>query len=385
MPATRRAPADRLCAAALCGLALASAGCYSSPPYGYGYQSNPGFYSSPPPGVYSPGNSYPAPVMNGPPGNFGPPSTFPPGGTIPPGGMIPPGGAFAPGGVPNGAPYPSNAQPFGQPTPADPTWRSSPSEAPSTQRYQPLPQPRGTTREQPVPTYNDPVPFTEDAAKPRPSTSSPPAGRDMFNTSPPAGRDMFTPSAPPRSTSPPASRDMFTPSPNSKEMFTPGKPRGTNPPNTFPEDDGQSPFKSGQTPTTSDSPAELVSSSRVPAEGPQLIHNDALVLTAASSESPTNAKTPPAALFGFDRDNYQWLRGTVDYDEEEETWFVIYNLAPDEHDVYQGGLTLTAEEATLAQLKNGDHVLLEGRVDQQKLDRRNAPVFHVEQARVVRR
>ncbi|MBW3538981.1 MAG: hypothetical protein KY476_01800 [Planctomycetes bacterium] len=65
---------------------------------------------------------------------------------------------------------------------------------------------------------------------------------------------------------------------------------------------------------------------------------------------------------------YRWLRGVVDYDRTNETWNIIYDLEPAASDRWGGTLTLV-DDPLLARLRDGDVVLIEGRVDASTRDR----------------
>ncbi len=95
--------------------------------------------------------------------------------------------------------------------------------------------------------------------------------------------------------------------------------------------------------------------------------------TAASNDA-FRAEGP---AFAFDTSAYQWLRGKVDYDDVERSWNIIYNLVPDETDLYQGSITL-ADGPILSQLQHDAYVLVEGRPDPQIRDARGRPCYRVE-------
>jgi hypothetical protein len=66
--------------------------------------------------------------------------------------------------------------------------------------------------------------------------------------------------------------------------------------------------------------------------------------------------------YGYDASGYRWLKGLVDYDEEQETWLLVYDVTPDESDDFKGQITL-AQSSSLDELNNNDAVLVQGRVD----------------------
>jgi hypothetical protein len=81
--------------------------------------------------------------------------------------------------------------------------------------------------------------------------------------------------------------------------------------------------------------------------------------------------------YAYDREQYAWLRGKVDFDPVQRTWNIIYSLTPDETDSYQGSLTL-ADGPQLAKLQNDDVVVVEGRLLSDVLDVRGKPCYQVD-------
>jgi hypothetical protein len=98
------------------------------------------------------------------------------------------------------------------------------------------------------------------------------------------------------------------------------------------------------------------------------------VVKAEAARKPARHPNP----HDHDRNAYRWIRGTVDYDEEDKSWYLIYNLTPDEHDVHEGGLTLLGDPVLLGALHDGDVVQVEGEVHKSAEGHRHSSVFHVE-------
>jgi hypothetical protein len=81
--------------------------------------------------------------------------------------------------------------------------------------------------------------------------------------------------------------------------------------------------------------------------------------------------------YDYDRKNYQWLRGKMDFDEQDQTWHIIYSLRPDQKDRFGGSITLI-DHPDLSKLQNDDVVLLEGKVDSDSLDRSGKVKYRIE-------
>ncbi|NOX54828.1 MAG: hypothetical protein GXP27_10400, partial [Planctomycetes bacterium] len=94
----------------------------------------------------------------------------------------------------------------------------------------------------------------------------------------------------------------------------------------------------------------------------------------AVQESKPSGQPHP---FAYDRQNYRWLRGIVDYDESDNTWHLMYAAKPDPDDPYGGDITL-ADHPDLSKLRDGDIVLVEGRVDTASTDALGKPQYRIE-------
>ena len=95
---------------------------------------------------------------------------------------------------------------------------------------------------------------------------------------------------------------------------------------------------------------------------------------ADSSEVAVAASVP----YKYDRENFQWLRGVVDYDSEAGSWNIIYNIEPDQQDQFGGSIVLAGAAADQFEtLQNNDVILVEGEVDTKRLDAFGKPMFRV--------
>jgi hypothetical protein len=76
-----------------------------------------------------------------------------------------------------------------------------------------------------------------------------------------------------------------------------------------------------------------------------------------------------------------WFRGLVDFDEQENAWYLIYNPEPDASDK-QGGTITLVEHPHLKLFKPDEVILVEGQFDPSETDRYGNPKYRAE---VVRR
>lgn len=66
--------------------------------------------------------------------------------------------------------------------------------------------------------------------------------------------------------------------------------------------------------------------------------------------------------YDYDKQNYTWLRGTIDFDKTTRTWQIMYSLNP--QDKFGGTLTLAdSPQFEQKKLRDNDVVLVEGRLD----------------------
>lgn len=124
---------------------------------------------------------------------------------------------------------------------------------------------------------------------------------------------------------------------------------------------------------------------QMPASGPQLVRSEQFMAPTkfqpASFEFPsgggaaTSAGKAPSP-FSYDRQGYRWLRGVVEFDEQEKSWNITYNATPDQTDKFGGNIVLL-DQGKLNRFKNGDVVLIDGRIDGSQQDRMGKPCYQV--------
>ena len=81
--------------------------------------------------------------------------------------------------------------------------------------------------------------------------------------------------------------------------------------------------------------------------------------------------------YGFDTANFEWLRGTLHYVPDFNSWFVQYSL--EAKDQFRGNLRLQASDGQLEGLREGDSVDVQGAVVQDP--RGGGPVYRVDTIR----
>ncbi len=89
--------------------------------------------------------------------------------------------------------------------------------------------------------------------------------------------------------------------------------------------------------------------------------------TAASGPNP----------YDYDREGYSYLRGIVDFNDDDKTWHIIYNLKPTRDDKFSGAIQLLPDPA-LRSLRPGQVVYVEGGVDYKNVDGRGKPQYRVD-------
>ena len=268
-------------------------------------------------GCYS---HYPASVY----GPGGPPGAY----QVQPGGVYPQGGSY----VLPAAPLQGSGASLGpgatfqsqSPTASDSTnrWQSSGGDAPAYDSS-----PGGATHDHgdnPVPDYRDPVDST---------------GNGFDEPDDFGDTNRFESDAPPT--------------------------RGREPMSPFDsEDDNSSPFDESAASSGDDLPYVSVESELTPVT----------VVSAATDSAPAANRPSP---YKYDRKEFRWLRGVVDYDSEAGTWNIIYDVEPDAEDEYGGSISLSGVDRS-EPLKNGDICLAEGEVDLKRLDAFGKPMFRVD-------
>lgn len=95
----------------------------------------------------------------------------------------------------------------------------------------------------------------------------------------------------------------------------------------------------------------------------------------------SNAVTPAGAteeVFGYDADNYSWLRGIIEFDPKRMAWHLTYSQSPDDNDQFGGEVTLKNPEH-FRFLRSGQAVSVEGDFDSAQRDRLGKPVYEATQ------
>ena len=92
-------------------------------------------------------------------------------------------------------------------------------------------------------------------------------------------------------------------------------------------------------------------------------------------EVPAEARQQ-AAAWGYDRENYRWLRGIVERDAADGQWHLMYDPQPG--DRWGGDLTL-AGSSLPENLSEGAVIQVHGHLDETARDGRGKPLYQVEQ------
>lgn len=98
-----------------------------------------------------------------------------------------------------------------------------------------------------------------------------------------------------------------------------------------------------------------------------------------SSIQPVSANSAPVE-YGFDSENYTWLRGVARYDDKLQAWYI--NYSPAAQDRYRGNLILTGARESLEALRSGDMIDVQGHVDAARSED-SMPTYHIESLRRV--
>lgn len=99
-----------------------------------------------------------------------------------------------------------------------------------------------------------------------------------------------------------------------------------------------------------------------------------------SSIQPVSSTSAPVE-YGFDTENYAWLRGVLGYDNSLRTWFITYS--PAARDQFGGNLLLKASPGQLEQFRDGDMIDVQGHVETANSSSDDLPRYHVESIRRV--
>jgi hypothetical protein len=375
-----------------CLLAISAVGCQSYTPYGYGggagnypvYQ--PGTvvpYNGPvngiQGGVITPGQNFAPPV-----GQYPPPGSFPPGGQFQPG-QFPQGGAggappFRPGYNPNyslPAVNPNNGTGTGVVPPPDPLREveagddfGQPGQFPPTtggaggQRTS-RPQMPPEEKLKQVPNYDDPLSQT---------TTGNPVNRTKTRSNADAmgaeslQEDISTGKGPaqklenieeepigqPAARAPRKGGAMINqdPAATDQQFLPPLNP------------------KSEQTQVASTDIASTDIADTGIAQRAQVVPRDKIQMVQYTEREPVNRS------YGRATNGHAWFRGVVDYDEQEKTWYLIYNPDPEERDE-RGGIITLQDHPDLQFVRSDDTILVEGHFDPGAMDVYGQPKYRI--------
>lgn len=90
---------------------------------------------------------------------------------------------------------------------------------------------------------------------------------------------------------------------------------------------------------------------------------------------PESPQTPQQTAFGH-HPRYEWLRGLVEYDQQAETWVMLYDDNPDHSDKLGGVVTLS-DHPGLKRLQDGQSVRVQGSLDRSMTDASGKPIYRV--------
>lgn len=209
-------------------------------------------------------------------------------------------------------------------------------------------------------------------ANPGANASSQPV--DSFNSNPPSDNFGSQPG------------NSFDPNP------TGGNPGFEAPIKSFPENNNDSDGTFSPNSTSLMNPASgkvSHANHQAPVSGPQLVKSDQFMppakIRSASFDLPlqksplqTSAAKSPSP-FSYDKQQYRWLRGIVEFDEEEKHWNITYNATPDQSDKFGGNIVLL-DQGQLNRFTNGDVVLIDGHIDGSQQDKMGKPFYRVARA-----
>ena len=94
-----------------------------------------------------------------------------------------------------------------------------------------------------------------------------------------------------------------------------------------------------------------------------------------------SASSPSDAEYGFDFQDYSFLKGVLRYNGTGDGWAV--NYSPAARDQFAGTLTLDMTSAQAQGLVEGDFVEVRGQIDLTQQDQSGAPIYRVSSIQVV--
>ena len=119
---------------------------------------------------------------------------------------------------------------------------------------------------------------------------------------------------------------------------------------------------------------------------PIIAISDPAVHTTVQIKGNSQNQPNPCA---YDKRHFRWLLGLADYNSEDGTWNLIYNLQPDQSDPYGGSFQLVSDDrlnSLKAQAQQEKMVLLvEGYIDSKVPDQNGKPSYRIEHLSRLRR
>ena len=85
--------------------------------------------------------------------------------------------------------------------------------------------------------------------------------------------------------------------------------------------------------------------------------------------------------YDFDERDYRWLQGIVNYEHDDQTWSIIYNMKGD--DRYFGDFLLIPDPAFDEEFRVGDFVRLQGHIDTTQLETPRKPMYRVDRYHIL--
>lgn len=100
------------------------------------------------------------------------------------------------------------------------------------------------------------------------------------------------------------------------------------------------------------------------------------VMAHGTQKVAENTGRPMPNPYARAKDQQSWFRGLVDFDAQDQAWFVVYDAEAPETDPLGGSITL-AHDPRLDGLRPDDVVLIEGEFDVSEVDRGGNPKYRL--------
>ena len=226
------------------------------------------------------------------------------------------------------------------------------------------------------PTYN-PYPSPVGAPTYTPSTL-PPSGQPtpIDNSSPPNTFKNGDGTTSPFDSNSPGSGKVPVPTDTGDDTT----PTGSNLPNLTPTSkSSRKRDADNQTPFRQDSSSQLPGQNAGdPMAADEPVFESPVLLASGTDESVDDSSLEPSSVeisYGHS-EKFEWLQGTVEYDERDENWIMIYTDKPQQDDRMGGEATLV-DHPLLKNLGDGDVVRVTGKLDSSIKDARKLPKFRI--------